>query len=120
MTTQPVCLTRPLCQVPPKQPEAAKETTSDKKDETKENFPESHDAAIQPEDKGPSHETRQLAEEKAELKPSEASTDSSAKEETVEREQGKISDKKAASQKKLHDLLSTLATVRIYFVSQFI
>lgn len=111
LTAQPVCLTRSLCQVPPEKSKKAKETISDKNDEAKEDLPKSQNAGTEKEDKGLSHEAGHLTKEKAELKPSEASIDSSAKEDSAEGNQDKT-DKKPARQKKLHDLLSTLASVR--------
>lgn len=113
LTGQPVCLTRPLCRVPPEQPEGpegVKETDADKNAEAKENLSKSQTAGTQADDKGLPHETEVLAKKNEKLKPSEASNDFAAKEESVEKKQNKIDDKKATRQKKLHDLLSSLAT----------
>lgn len=111
MTTQPVCLARPLCKVPPEQPEGAKEAATDKNDETKENLSKSQDAETQIKDKDLPEETERLAKENAESRPSAANNDSAGEKGSGKKKQD---DKKTSSQKKLHDLLSSLASVRIY------
>lgn len=104
--------------MPPEQPdgpEGVKETGADKNAEAKENLSKSQAAGTQADNKGIPHETEVLAKKNEEFKPSEASSDFAAKEETFEKKENKIGDQKATRQKKLHELLSSLATVRIYF-----